>query len=262
MGFITNCKNFISDVLNIASNEGIVTLVQKTAANPHYVFEKIAEFDAQDAVLNQIDHMVAYLKYPAQKNAFFDKSDAKERLTQLIAYAKKFDQRAAVRFLEDYLTDFEVYQNQKRNRPYELLRALTEKEGTRYYPPIIEAKTQEPLQIQTPVDVIQSEPAIESQPSAFYDWNAPWEPYLALEIDELCDKFSALELDGDPLNPLFEAKRVKGSHEDLGYIPSLEMKEKTLSFRLACDKREIQLMQEIIGDIQDHREVSLKRASI
>ncbi|MBI2790849.1 MAG: hypothetical protein HYX61_02725 [Gammaproteobacteria bacterium] len=265
MGFITNCKNFISDVLNIASNEGIVTLVQKTAANPHYVFEKIAEFDAQDAVFNQIDDMVAYLKFPAQKQTFFNKPNAKECLTQLIADAKKLDQRTAVRFLEDYLTDFEVYQNQQRNRPYELLRALIEKEeSSRYYPPIIEAKTQEPLQVQAPaeVKVIQSELVIESQSSEIYDWNAPWEPYLELEIDELCDKFSALVLDGDPLNPLFAAKRVKGSHEDLGYIPSLEMMEKTLSFKLACNKRETQLMQEIIGDIQDHREISLKRASI
>jgi hypothetical protein len=265
MGFFTNCKNFISDVINIASTEGVLTLAKNSATNPRYVFDKIAEFDAQDAAFNQVDDMVAYLKFPAQKQAFFNMSDAKERLAQLIADAKKFNQRAAVRFLEDYLTDFEVYQNQRLNRPYELLRTLIEKEKrSRYYPPIIEAKTQEPLQVQAPAEgkVIQSEQVIESQSSEIYDWNIPWEPYLELEIDELCAQFTKLELDCDPMDPLFESKRVKESHEDSRYIPSLEMMERTLSFRIACDKREIQLMQEIIGDIQDHREVSLKRASV
>ncbi len=263
MGFIADCKYFISDVLHIASTEGVVSFFKNTVANPRYVFEKIAEFDAKGALLNEIDDLVAYLKHPVNKKIFFNKPGAQEHLAELIANANKFGQRSALRHLEDYLTDYVVFRNQQINRPHELLKALVEKHGILTHFQTIETTTQKPLQRQAPEEICEIQPVIDMQPLyQSFDCNGPWQPYLDLEMDELTANLLDLTIDSDPLVPFLESKRIKDCHENLGNIPSIAMMESTLSFRIACDKREIQLMQQNVQDKYEHRNITRKRSLV
>ncbi len=227
----TKCINFVSDLISHSSKK-----------------EELAVLDKE----------VFQLRYPSKRELFFNEPDAKAQLTRLVADAKRLGHTNAVRHLEDYLSDLEKIEIDNRNKPFELLKAMIEKDGIlRPYLPVVQTSNEEPLQGDVPLEVSQEEPTSTQQPLQPYEWNAKWDLYLNLEIDELTEKLNGLTMDGDPLVLVQEAKRPKNSHEDLGHIASVAMMENSLSYKLWLDKNEIQSMQRSLNE-SANREISKK----
>ncbi len=239
---------------------GLISYIADSCTNCINIVSEMISNSAKKAELAELDKIVLQLRYPAQREAFFNRPDAKAQLTYLVEYAKRLGHTNAVRHFEDYLSDLAKIEMDYKNKPFELLKAMIEKEGIpRPYQNVIQTKMDEPLQAEAPAEVYQEEPAFTQEPLQSSDWNTVWDPYLELEIDELADKFAELMTEDDPIYHSQEAKRVKEHHEDLGHIPSLATMESTLFYNIWCDKSEVQLMPRSLRETQDNTDQSQKR---
>lgn len=215
-------------------------------------------FTEDDPVKQQLSDMHNSLKYPAQKEKFFQKPDARVQLLKFIArakeYADKYDDRFYLRHFGDYLADYDAYLLEMRNRPYRLLCAIMEREEQerkarqeqllaplREWGQEIEAKKKH--------EQSRNEQAVYYSPVYQIELMPEPEPKFeqTLEMQALINQLQALQLENEDLSQA--PKRCKFYHEDGFDLLSLQMMEEELAIKVAVNQYQtLKLLADIMVD--------------
>lgn len=223
--------------------------------------------------------MLTLLKYPKQRLRFYQYPKAKHSLTELIKRAKHFKNKTGELLFKDYLTELEMIEREKQERPLKLLKALVDaKYGqnnqnlTQQFDAFAEHHQHEKNLTASVTfenfDSVCAEQDQESTYAPFFTTNgevtfnddletkveieteADFDTYDNPAVDLLCEQFNALSLeryDDDCLQP---SKRQKTSNSKSPHLLCMNGVESMLFYEIWQAKKEIISICNTI-DVQD-----------
>lgn len=236
-------------------------IISKTKNLLNSIFSSNSKIEDSPAYLH-MTKMLASLKYPKQRQRFYQNPKAKHTLTELIKHAIQFKNKSCELLFKDYLTELEMIEKEIKERPFKLLKAMVDaKYGQANLIPFSEDNSK----ILT--HNIHAVPAhhIEESPAPEHDIVAKVEYYfdsqVDIEMDLLCEQLNTMSLEQEDEDYLQQPKRLKTSDSNTRNVPSMNMVESLLSYAIWHAKSEIIAMQNAIkADVSSTQVSEHKRA--